>query len=75
MALIERLTIRSKAIIIAMICVVVALGISVAFSVVYENHKNRQQMLEELTAIATILGERSKAALQFDDEILAQQNL
>ncbi|MCG8313054.1 MAG: EAL domain-containing protein [Pseudomonadales bacterium] len=59
----------------AMVCVVVALAISVAFSIVYENHKNRQQMQEELTAIATILGERSKAALQFGDDVLAQQNL
>ena len=75
MASVKGLTIKSKAILIAMVCSITALLTSVLFSDIYENHKSQQQMKGELTAIATILAERSTAAIQFGDESLAQLNL
>ena len=73
--MLQHLTIRSKVIIIAMTCTVSALLTAVLFSDLYETHKGEQRSVEELTAMARIVADRSQAALQFDDEFLAEQNL
>lgn len=75
MAATSELTIRTKIILIAMICSVTSLLTAVLFSDMYERYQSKSQMREELSAIATILGERSTAALQFGDNDLANKNL
>ncbi|MDX1692877.1 MAG: EAL domain-containing protein [Ketobacteraceae bacterium] len=75
MNLFQRLTIRSKVILVAMTCTICALSTAVLFSKLFENHKGEQRSIEELTVIAGIIANRSKAALQFDDALLAEQNL
>ena len=69
------LTIRTKAIVIAMVCSITALLTSAAFNDLYQNRERQKQMRSELTAIAIILAERSTAAVQFGDSNLANQNL
>ncbi len=72
---IRKLSLRFKTIMIAMITSALALAISGIFFSLYDYQLAKAKAEQEYKVIATILADRSTAALEFFDEQLATDNL
>lgn len=71
----RHLSIRTKLILVMLVVSLPAvLGVSTAF-VMLEIQQTRQGLGEEMNALAKLLGDRSSAALVFNDQNLARDNL
>ena len=75
MKIIRKLSLRFKTIMIAMTTSALALAISGVFFSLYDYQLARAKAEQEYKVIATILADRSTAALEFFDEELATDNL
>jgi len=75
MKFVKSMSLRFKTIMIAMITSVLALSISGIFSTLYDYRSTHQKADQEFKVIATILADRSTAALEFLDHESATDNL
>ncbi|HET8708332.1 MAG TPA: diguanylate cyclase, partial [Pseudomonadales bacterium] len=71
----KSLSIRKKVLLIAMMTSLIGLMIAGTIFVVLNRQTTRQEMIDELNIIAKVLANRSKAALEFSDTKLANDNL
>ncbi|HEY5996602.1 MAG TPA: histidine kinase dimerization/phospho-acceptor domain-containing protein, partial [Candidatus Deferrimicrobiaceae bacterium] len=72
---IRTLSIRKKLVLFAMTTTVIGLLVAAVAFATYERYRVRQGMVQELSALAMLMAERSNAALRFDDPNLARENL
>ena len=75
MKIAHKMSLRIKTILIAMITASLALATSGVFISLYNYKIQQEKATQENTVIATILADRSTAALEFFDEQLATENL
>jgi len=75
MSLFNFTSIKNKLIAITMISCVISLVIAGSIMVVYSWDTHKESTVNRLNVLATVLGNRSRAALVFDDASLAQENL
>ena len=71
----QSLSIRNKLMVIILsvsLGVVVLLGMAM---ILWEYNQSKNQLINELTTITKLVGNRSSAALAFDDSLLAEENL
>lgn len=73
--LLRKLSLRFKTVMIAMTTSVLALAISGVFFTVYDYRQAKIKTEQEFSVIAKILANRSTAALEFEDEEQARENL
>ena len=73
--LIERLPIKEKLMLIIMLISVLGLLLSVTAFLSYDNYRAKKDLVSDISATARLIADRSSAALLFDDEKLAQENL
>lgn len=72
---IDRLSLRSKTILIAAISSMLVLLIATSITLYYQQANQTEKAKEEINVLAQILADRSTAALQFEDGQLAYQHL
>ncbi len=72
---IHNLPIRKKLVLIAMTTTIIGLLVAGAAFTVYDRYRVKQAMVQDLSALAMLIAERSNAALLFDDPNLARENL
>src|SRR3990167_3522519 len=72
---IDRLSLRSKTILIAAISSMLVLLIATSITLYYQQANQTEKAKEEINVLAQILADRSTAALQFEDAQLAYQHL
>lgn len=70
-----RLPIKSKLTLIVMLTNIAGLILAGALIIVYDGHRGRAEMLEDISTVALLIADRSTAALAFDDPQLAEENL
>lgn len=75
MSLINLSTIKDKLIAITMISCVTSLVIAGSIMILYSWDSHKETMVDRLHVLATVLGDRSHAALVFEDSKLIQENL
>ena len=75
MTILKRLSLRFKTIMIAMVTSALALTVSGVFFSLYDYQLAHAKAEQEFDVIATILADRSTAALAFYDQELARENL
>lgn len=63
-------TIRNKLIAITMISCVISLVVAGTVMVLYSWGSHKEDTINRLHVLATVLGDRSRAALVFDDTVL-----
>jgi signal transduction histidine kinase len=73
--LIEKLPIKEKLMLIIMLISVLGLLLSVTAFLYYDNYRAKKDLVNDISATARLIADRSSAALLFDDEKLAQENL
>lgn len=71
----NKLSLRSKTILIATISSLLMLLVATSIALYYQQTSQYKKASEEIDVIAHILADRSTAALQFGDTALAEQNL
>ena len=74
-AIIQMLPIKKKLVLIAMTTTIISLLVAGAAFTVYDRYRVKQNMVQDLSALAMLIAERSNAALLFDDPNLARENL
>ncbi len=72
---VRNLPIRKKLVLIAMITTLFALVVAGAAFTLSARKQVKQNMVQDLSALALLIADRSNAALLFDDRIMAQENL
>lgn len=75
MKLVSLLSLRSKIILVAMVSCLIAVILSGSALQVMLWQSEKRQMHEDLRIMAKVVAQRSAAALEFDDEALARENL
>lgn len=71
----RKLSIKYKLMLVVILTTSLGLVISVASMVVYDREKQREILSEEMTVLTQVIASRSAAALSFNDEIRATENL
>ncbi len=72
---IRRLPIRNKLVLIAMASSTLGLVVTGIGYTTYDRYRIKSNMVQDLSALATLMADRSNAALLFDDTTLATENL
>ncbi len=72
---IHRLPIRKKLVLIAMTATLLALFVAGTAFTVYARKQVKESMVQDLSALALLIADRSNAAILFDDHSLALENL
>jgi signal transduction histidine kinase len=72
---IQRLPIRKKLILIAMMSTIIGLLVAGTAFTAYNRYHVKRKMVQDLSALAMLIAERSNAAMLFDDPNLARENL
>lgn len=75
MSLFNFTSIRDKLIAITMISCVISLAAAGSIMILYSWDTHKESTAYRLSVLATVLGDRSRAALVFDDAALVQENL
>lgn len=73
--LVKKMAVRDKLILIIMATSLVGLGLTGAAFVGYDRYRVRQNLVEDMASLATLIADRSTAALSFGDPSLAAENL
>ena len=75
MSMLNLTTIKDKLIAITMISCVISLVVAGSAMILYSWGSHKENTINRLHVLATVLGDRSKAALVFDDATLINENL
>jgi signal transduction histidine kinase len=73
--ILKRLSLKGKLILISMLTCMLGLLLAGAFFGIYERYRVRRSMIQDLSVLSRVLGDRSTAALLFDDPKSAEENL
>ncbi len=71
----SKISIKVKLMVIIMSTVLFALLLAIIAILYYDRARNRDYLVQDITSSAQLLADRSTAALLFEDEIVAKQNL
>ncbi|MBT0664641.1 HAMP domain-containing protein [Geobacter pelophilus] len=74
-SLIRGMPIRKKLLLIAMTTTIIGLLVAGTAFTVYNRYHVKQNMVQDLSALAMLIADRSNAAILFDDPYLARENL
>ena len=74
-AFIRKLPIRKKLVLIAMTATLLALFVAGTAFTVYARKQVKESMVQDLSALALLIADRSDAAILFDDKIVGRENL
>lgn len=72
---IRRLPIRKKLVLLAMTSTIIALLVAWTAFAIYTRQRVKSGIVEDISALAMLIAERSNAAILFDDPNLARENL
>ncbi|GAM10231.1 signal transduction histidine-protein kinase BarA [Geobacter sp. OR-1] len=72
---INKLPIRKKLVLIAMTTTIIGLLVAGTAFTFYNRYHVKRNMVQDLSALAMLIADRSNAALLFDDQNLARENL
>lgn len=75
MNFLNKTSIREKLIIITMISSIFSLTVSGAAMITYSLGTNKEASINRLHVLGSVIGDRSKAALAFSDDVLIRENL
>jgi len=75
MNFLNKMSIREKLIVITMISSIFSLVISGAAMITYSLKINKEANINRLHVLGSVIGDRSKAALAFSDDVLINENL
>ena len=70
-----KLSIKGKLMLIVMLTSIIALLLAGTAFIVYERHRVKQNMVQDISALGKLIADRSTAALVFNDLFLATENL
>ena len=71
----SNLTIRTKLLVIIGLITFVALLLAISVQFLYERHTAKQTIAEEIGILAKVIADRSTAAMMFNDQKVASENL
>ena len=74
-AILRRLPLKKKLMLIIMVTSVLGLLLAGVFFGVYERYRMRLALVHDLTTLSRLIGDRSTAALMFDDPRTAGESL
>ena len=69
------LSIRSKLIVIILFVSLITVTLIGGTRIIWDIKQSRQALVDEMSAVTRLIGDRSSAALIFDDSRLAEENL